>query len=180
MTTPTVRELTAADVDAVAAFFASMPSEDRTFFYQNVDDPAVIEAWAADPRRIRRCAVDADGNLLAIASLQPGVDWTSHVADLVLLVSPAARRQQVGRTMARAMLLEAAEHDLAKVTVMIAADNEGAVDMFRKIGFEPEALLRDQLRNPADGTVRDTVILSHLLSDTWAGMLTAGFQDALE
>lgn len=179
MTAPTVRELVADDADAVREFFAGMPPEDRTFFYQNVEDPAVIAAWAGDKRRIRRCAVDDGGALLAIAALNPGQDWTSHVADLVLLVSPAARRRQLGRTMARQMLIEAVQHGFTKVTVMIAADNEGAVDMFRKIGFDAEALLRDQLRDPNDGTLRDTVILSHLVTENWSAMLTGGFEGAL-
>ncbi|GAC1604466.1 MAG: GNAT family N-acetyltransferase [Acidimicrobiales bacterium] len=178
MTSPTVRELVPEDVDAVRTFFESMPAEDRTFFYQNVEDPSVIAAWAGDAHRVRRCAVDDDGTLLALAALQPGRDWTSHVADLVLLVAPAARRQQLGRTMARAMLIEAVHHGFLKVTVMIAADNEGAIDMFRKLGFEAEALLRDQLRNPNDGTLRDTVILSHLVEDNWSAMLTGGFEGA--
>ena len=179
MTAPTIRELVADDAAAVKRFFDAMPSEDRTFFYQDVDDPEVIAAWAGGANRVRRCAVDDDGTLLALASLEAGRDWTSHVAELVLAVAPAARRQHLGRTMARAMLVEAVQHGFLKVTVMIAADNEGAIDMFRKIGFEAEALLRDQLRNPDDGTLRDTVILSHLVEHTWASMLTGGFEGAL-
>ena len=179
MSTPIIRELVADDVDAVREFFASMPAEDRTFFYQDVENPAVIAAWAGDPRRVRRCAVDEDGHLLALAALQPGQDWTSHVADLVLLVAPAARRRQLGRTMARAMLLEAVRQGFSKVTVMIAADNTGAIDMFRKLGFDAEALLRDQLRDPSDGTLRDTVILAHLVADNWATMITGGIEGAL-
>lgn len=179
MTEPIVRELVAEDEEAVRGFFARMPAEDRTFFQQDVGDPTVIAAWAGDAHRIRRCAVDDDGQLLAIAALRPGSDWTSHVADLVLLVAPEARRRRLGRTMARAMLIEAVQHGLLKVTVMIAADNHAAVDMFRTIGFEPEALLRDQLRNPEDGTLRDTVVLAHLVEDNWAGMLAGGFEEAL-
>lgn len=174
-----VRELTSEDVPALREFFASMPEEDRTFFYQDVDNPAVIEAWASDERRIRRCIVDDDGRLLALAALQPGVDWTSHVADLLLLVDPTARRQQLGRTLARRMLIEALEHGLKKVSVLIAADNEGGIDMFRKLGFEGEALLRDQLMDPKDGTTRDAVVLAHLADDTWSAMLTGGFEEAV-
>ena len=176
---PQVRELTQEDAPAVREFFAKMPAEDRTFFYQDVDDPAVIAAWAADEKRLRRCATDDDGHLLALAALQPGLDWTSHVAELVLLVSPEARGQHLGRTLARAMLLEAVQQGYLKVTVMIAADDSRAVDMFTKMGFEGEALLRDQLRNPADGSLRDAVVLAHLVRETWASMASGGFEDAL-
>lgn len=177
--TPQVRELTRQDAPAVREFFATMPAEDRTFFYQDVEDPAVVEAWAADEQRLRRCATDDDGRLLALAALQPGSDWTSHVAELVLLVSPQARGQHLGRTLARAMLLEAVQHGYLKVTVMIAADNTAAIGMFTKMGFEGEALLRDQLRNPADGTLRDAVVLAHLVHETWASMASGGFESAL-
>lgn len=176
---PTVRELTREDAPAVRDFFATMPAEDRTFFYQDVENPAVIDAWAADERRVRRCATDDDGRLLALAALQPGVDWTSHVADLVLLVSPEARGQHLGRTLARVMLVEAFRQGYMKVTVMIAADDARAIDMFSKLGFEGEALLRDQLRNPSDGSVRDAVVLAHLVHETWASMSSAGFESAL-
>jgi ribosomal protein S18 acetylase RimI-like enzyme len=174
-----MRELTADDAPALREFFAEMPGQDRTFFFQDVDDPAVVDAWAGDPHRIRRCAVDAEGQLLAISALRPGNDWSSHVAELMLLVSPRARRQGVGRGVARAMLIEAVNRNFKKVSVMIAADNAGAIEMFHKLGFQPEALLRDQLQNPTDGELRDTVILSHMVEENWATMLTGGFESAV-
>lgn len=175
-----VRELTEADVPLLREFFAKIPDEDRTFFHQDVSDPVVVDSWASDPRRIRRCVVDEAGQIQALAALQPGVDWTSHVAELLLLVDPAARRQQLGRTLARTMLVEGLQKGFSKVSVMIAADNEGAIDMFQKLGFQGEALLRDQLKNPVDGTLRDTVILSHLVEDTWSTMLTGGFSEVAQ
>jgi ribosomal protein S18 acetylase RimI-like enzyme len=175
---PKVRELTAPDAPALRDFFTSMPAEDRTFFFQDVNDPAVAEGWAGDERRLRRAAIDADGRIVAFAALQPGVDWSSHVAEMVLVVAPEARRAGLGRTLARGMLLEAVEQGFKKVTVMIPADNEGAIQMFSKIGFQPEALLRDQLRSPEDGTLRDVVIVAHLVDETWSTMLTAGFEEA--
>jgi ribosomal protein S18 acetylase RimI-like enzyme len=174
-----VRELTAHDAPALREFFAEMPPSDRTFFFYDVDDPSVVQAFASDTRRLRRCVVDEHGRILALAALNPGVDWSSHVADLVLLVSPRARRRGLGRLLARTMLLEAVKHGFKKVTVMIAADSTGAIQMFTKLGFQGEALLRDQLRNPDDGELRDTVILAHMVDETWSAMVTAGFQDAV-
>ena len=85
----------------------------------------------------------------------------------------------VGRTMARDMLLHALERGYKKVTVVIPADNTGALTMFQKMGFEPEALLRDQLCSPQDGTLRDVAILAHLVDDNWSAMLTGGYEEAL-
>ncbi|WP_249011104.1 GNAT family N-acetyltransferase [Conexibacter sp. DBS9H8] len=176
---PDVRDLTQADGPALSAFFAEMPAEDRTFFQFDVDDPAVIDAYVSDDKRLRKAVVDDDGRLRALAALDPGLGWSAHVADLVLLVSPRARRQGLGKVLARTMLIEAVNHGYKKVTVTIASDNESAVEMFLRLGFEGEALLRDQLRNPGDGELRDTVILAHLVDDTWSTMVTGGFEDAV-
>lgn len=174
-----VRELTAEDTDALHAFFAGMPAEDRTFFWEDVTDPAVAATWAGDPRRIRRGAVDDDGNVVAFAALVPGVDWSSHVAEVVLVVAAAARRHGLGRALAQAMLIDAVERGFAKVTITIAADNPGAITMFQGIGFEGEALLRDHLRSPEDGALRDLVILAHMVDETYATMLAAGMDQVI-
>jgi ribosomal protein S18 acetylase RimI-like enzyme len=176
---PEVRELTAADASNLRDFFAALPAEDRTFFFADVTDPAVADAWARDDRRLRRCACGAEGEILAFAALEPGVDWSSHVAEMYLVVAPHARRQQLGRTLARAILIEAVERGFKKVTIRIAADNTGAIRMFQSIGFEGEALLRDQLCSPHEGQMRDMVILAHMVDDQWATMLTGGFDEAL-
>lgn len=77
------------------------------------------------------------------------------------------------------MLIEAVQQDFKKVTVMIPADNDAAIQMFRQLGFQPEALLHDQLRSPEDGTLRDIVIVAHRVDDTWSNMLTGGFEEAV-
>lgn len=176
---PNVRELTDADAGALRSFFGEMPAADRTFFQFDVDDPRVVDAYLGSGNRIRRVAADEHDRLLALATLTAGNDWSSHVADLVLLVAPDARGQGLGKLVARTMLIEAVKHGLKKVTVMIAADNQGAVTMFHRLGFEGEALLRDHLRNPEDGELRDTVVLAHMVDDTWSKMVTGGFEEAM-
>ena len=177
--TSEVRALTPDDAGTLQAFFQAIPAEDRTFFFQDVDDPAVAERWTADERAAPRGVFDESGQLVAFAALRPGNDWSAHVADMVLLVAPAGRRSGVGRTMARDMLVHALERGYKKVTVVIPADNTGALTMFQKMGFEPEALLRDQLCSPQDGTLRDVAILAHLVDDNWSTMLTGGYEEAL-
>jgi L-amino acid N-acyltransferase YncA len=174
-----VRELTAEDAPALREFFLALTAEDRTFFYEDVTDPAVADAWASDNRRLRRCACGEDRRVVAFTALQPGVEWSSHVAELVLVVAPDARRQGLGRKLAQGMLLEALEHGFRKVTIAIPADNEGAIQMFRTLGFEGEALLRDQLCSPEDNQLRDLVVLAHMVDEQWSTMLTGGFDEAV-
>lgn len=174
-----VRPVTAADASALHEFFAAMPAADRTFFFYDVSDPAVSASWAGDERLLSRAVVDGEGEIVAFAALQPGVDWSSHVADLILAVAPQQRRKGLGRSLAREMLLEALRNDFKKVTVKIAAGDTGAIEMFRKLGFEGEALLRDHLCSPEDGSLRDVVVLAHFADEQWATMMTGGMDKAL-
>ncbi len=46
------------------------------------------------------------------------------------------------------------------------------------VGFEPEVLLRGHVRDQT-GELRDLVVLAHLVDGSWAGMATAGMEEAL-
>lgn len=172
-----VRALTADDAGALGDFLAGLPAEDRTFFWSDVTDPAVAREWAGDERRIRRAAFADGGGIVAFTALVPGTDWSSHVAEIVLVVAPDARRGGVGKALARAMLIEAIQQGFSKVTVSIAADNAGAITMFQGIGFQAEALLRDHLLNPDDLEKRDLVLLAHLVDETFSTMAAGGLGD---
>jgi ribosomal protein S18 acetylase RimI-like enzyme len=176
-----VHELSPEDVGALHEFFADVPAEDRTFFKQDVTDPGVAEGWVRDQanqRCVRRLAVDDEGRIVAFAALLPGVEGSSHVAEMVLVVAGRARRQGLGRALARRMLIEAIEHGFKKLTVETAADNIAAVEMFQKIGFEPEALLRDHLYG-RDGQLHDIIILAHSVEENWSSMLAGGLEEAV-
>ena len=127
-------------------------------------------------RSVRLVAVDDAGRMLAFAALTPGIARTSHVADLRVVVAAAARRRGLARTLTRRMLVAALERGVRKVTIDVAATQTTVIEMFRRLGFEPEALLRDHLCD-AHGELQDLVVLSHLVDETWSGMLTAGLDD---
>jgi L-amino acid N-acyltransferase YncA len=173
-----IRELGSGDVEALQRFFAGVPAEDRTFFKEDVADPAAAQRWVDDRRSVTRLAVDGegDGDILAFAALSPGVERTSHVADLRLVVAATARGRGLGRSLARRMLLEAVGAGFRKVTVDLAAESTGAIDMFRGLGFVPEALLRDHLCDP-NGELHDLLVLAHAVADNWSAMATAGIGD---
>jgi RimJ/RimL family protein N-acetyltransferase len=82
--------------------------------------------------------------------------------------------------LAQSMLIGALRRDFTKVTVQVAADQPGAIAMFQGIGFQAEALLRDHLREPDSGRMRDLVILSHLVEETYAHLLAAGLDQVGE
>jgi L-amino acid N-acyltransferase YncA len=177
--TTDVREMRPEDAEPLCRFFADVPADDRTFFKEDIADArAVADRWIADEQSVRRVALGDGGEVVAFAALSPGVARTAHVADLRLVVAAAARGQGLGRALARRMLVEAVQQGFRKVTVDIAADNDGAIRMFQELGFQPEALLRDHLCD-ADGQLHDLAVLAHAVDEHWSGMLTAGIDEAV-
>jgi len=173
------RELTVADGERLRRFLAEVPADDRSFFKEDVTDPAVTDRWLHDERSLRLVVVDEDERVLAFAALSPGLARTSHVGDLRVVVAADARRAGLGRALTRRMLGEAVRRGLRKLTVEVAATQTAVIEMFRHLGFEPEALLRDQLCD-ASGELQDMIVLAHMVEDTWSTMLTAGTDKALE
>ncbi len=163
---------------ALEAFFQRVPEGDRTSFAEDVLAPGIVEEWVADERGRRAVAVDDDGGVLGYVAVLPLVGWSSHVGSLRVVVDPAARGKGVGRDLARHGLLTSLEMGLTKTVVEVVADAVPAIGMFEGIGFEPEALLRDHVKDRS-GELRDLVVLAHAVDDTWSGMATAGIEDAL-
>ena len=173
-----VQQLTPELVAPLHAFFARVPESDHNSFAEDVFAPGLVESWLADTRASRAAAVDDGGGIVGYVAVLPQVGWSSHVGSLRVVVDPAARGRGVGRALARHGVLTALQLGLTKIVVEVVATSVPAIGMFEAIGFEPEALLRDHVRDRS-GELRDLMVLSHLVDDTWSGMATAGLDDAL-
>ena len=75
-------------------------------------------------------------------------------------------------------LVEATGLGLTKLFVEVVAESTSAVTLFRNLGFDPEALLVDHIRD-RKGELRDLMVLAHALPDTWAAMGAAGIEEAV-
>jgi ribosomal protein S18 acetylase RimI-like enzyme len=106
----------------------------------------------------------------------PGIGWSSHVGELRLVVDPAARRQRLGRQMARWGLSEAVRMGLTKVFVELVADQGPAVAMFQDLGFVGEALLADHVRDRR-GESRDLIVLAHHVTENATSLAATGLDD---
>ena len=104
--------------------------------------------------------------------------WSSHVGEVRIVVDPAHRGRGVGRALARHAVLEALALGLRKMVVEVIADQDGLIAMFRGLGFEPEALLVDHVRDRS-GELRDLLVLAHSVEQQWASMAAAGIADGL-
>jgi GNAT superfamily N-acetyltransferase len=171
-----IRQLQPGDRDALTRFLRRVPEADRTFFKEDVDDPAVIDAWV-QPGPARAVAVDG-GEVLGSLSLVRLHGWSSHVGEIRLIVDPAHRGRGVGRALARRAVIEALDLGLEKLVVEVIAVQDSTVAMFRWLGFEPEALLTDHVRDRS-GELQDLMVLAHSVQEQWSAMINAGIADGV-
>jgi ribosomal protein S18 acetylase RimI-like enzyme len=171
-----IKRLEPADREALERFVARIPEGDRTFFKEDVEAPEVVDAWTR-PGPARALAVE-DGDVVGYVALVPLHGWSSHVGEVRVIVDPEHRGRGVGRALAHRAVMEAVELDLSKMVVEVVADQEPTIAMFRSLGFDPEALLTDHVRDQS-GSLRDLMVLAHSVEEQWSSMITAGIADEL-
>lgn len=170
------RPIEPGDEPALMRFFARIPEADRTFLKEDVDDPQVVAVWAG-PGPARVIALDG-GEVVGSVAVVPLHGWSSHVGEVRLVVDPEHRGRGIGRSLARHAVHEAVQLGLAKLVVEIISDQTALIGMFRALGFEPEALLADHVRDRS-GEVRDLLVLANDVESQFASMAAAGITEQL-
>ena len=169
-----IRKLEPKDQGLLEAFLSETPEDDRTFFKEDLTDRETISALVSDQRTLRLIAVDEAGRIAGYVRVIPGTGLMSHVGEVRLIVAPANRRGGVGRDLARRALVDSVKDlKLRKLFVEVVAEQDPAILMFKKLGFTPEALLRDHLRD-RKGTMHDLVLLCHFVDENWSGLESLG------
>jgi RimJ/RimL family protein N-acetyltransferase len=171
-----IRPLERGDREVLERFIERVPDADRTFFKEDVETPEVIAAWT-HPGPARAVAV-ADGEVVGYVAVVPLHGWSDHVGEVRVIVDPSHRGRGIGRALARRAVLDAFALDLRKVVVEVVADHAPTVAMFRALGFDPEALLTDHVRDRS-GALRDLMILAQQVDAQWAAMSVSGIADEL-
>jgi RimJ/RimL family protein N-acetyltransferase len=171
-----ITELRPTHVDALTRFFQELPDGDVTFIKEDVTDPDTVRSWTQGSAS-RWVAMDGDTVTGYVAIIRLS-GWSDHVGELRLVVHPTHRGTGLGGELARHGLSRALEAGLSKLVVELVADQEHALEMFLKIGFTGEALLRDHIRD-RDGGLRDLVLLAHHVDANWEAMTAVGLADEL-
>lgn len=170
-----IRPLEARDRDALEDFLRRIPEGDRTFFKEPAQDQTVVDSWVRDPFG-RWLAVQGRA-VLGYVAVVPLHGWSSHVGEIRLIVDPEHRGAGVGTSLARHAIIEALRTGLSKLVVEVLATQEFTIEMFRALGFDPEALLSGQVRDRS-GQLLDLMILAHTAGDAAAAVVAAGLADA--
>lgn len=169
-----LRALEPGDRDAWLRFVADVPGGDERFLKEDLADQDSFAGWVRDPGRL--VAVDGDEVAGTVAAL-PGRGWSSHVAELRLLVGGSYRGRGIGRALARRGLTTSLTLGCTHVYVEVVAEQESLIAMFGSLGFRPEAILEDFVRDSA-GEPHDLLLLTHHAAENWSALTGLGLDEA--
>ena len=156
----TLRPMTLEDGDALRAFAMELPPHDLLFMRRDITKPEGIGRWLDAVRRGAMYTVlceDAHG-IAGYSSLHlTELDWSQHVADLRVASAHRARGLGLGRLLTREAFNMALALGIEKVEARMTTDQQGARALFQELGFQPEALLKDEVKD-RDGEYHDLLI----------------------
>ncbi len=170
------------DGEAVLAFARGLSQHDLLFLRRDITQPDQVETWV---QRIEAgvttslLLLDDDGTIAGYATVDRNdLPWSQHVAELRVLVGPTLRGRGVGRLLTEEAFRIALGMGVDKVIGQMTVDQHQAIAVFRSLGFQPEALLRDHVKD-RDGNKHDLVILSHDIAAGQRTMAAVGVLDAV-
>jgi L-amino acid N-acyltransferase YncA len=177
----TVRYMTPADSQAMLAFARSLPEHDLLFLRRDITQPEVVERWAKGIEQggMTTVLADAAGQVVGYATIDRSeISWSRHVAELRVMVGPSMRGKGLGRLLTQEAFAIALGLGIEKMVAQMTLDQKGAIEVFEGIGFRPEALLKDQVKDRA-GKKHDLLVLTHEVAAFRSQMDAYGVTEAL-
>jgi RimJ/RimL family protein N-acetyltransferase len=89
------------------------------------------------------------------------------------------RGKGLGRLLTQEAFALALELGIEKMVAQMTVDQKGAIAVFEGMGFRPEALLRDHVKD-REGKKHDLLVLSHDVARFQSQMDAYGVSEALE
>jgi L-amino acid N-acyltransferase YncA len=178
----TLRLMSGSDGSVALAFARALPEHDLLFLRRDITQPEAIEIWlnGIERGRITSVLAESGGQVQGYATVDRGeLSWSPHVAELRVLVSAAMRGKGLGRLLTQEAFAIALGLGIEKIVAQMTVDQKGAIAVFEGMGFRPEALLRDQVKD-REGRKHDLLILAHEVAKFHAQMEAYGVTKAFE
>ena len=166
----TIRPLEADDVEALYAFFQSIPRKDRIFlkgrYPRQEHHPGMVQQHRLGRRHPHRGDRGRRYRRRGLAASRAPRLEKSHIGKLRLVVHPDFRRQGLAVEMINeliAVALHTGSIEQLNAECMVDVQR-GAILLLQLVGFVQRAILPGQVRD-IEGTVHDLALLSYTLRD---------------
>lgn len=156
------RPMTSACRDPMLSFARELPEQDLLFLDRDIAQGAVVDQWIHDITEGKLVTIVAwQGEMIiGYATLDRGnARWTRHVAELRVVVAESCRGIGLGGWLLELVFEMALEAGVTKLVARMTPDQTGAQNMFQRLGFEQEAVLRDHALD-ANGLTHDLLVLA--------------------
>jgi RimJ/RimL family protein N-acetyltransferase len=143
-------------------FFEDLEDTDRQYLRNDVSNYRVVREWFnnLNYNRVFPLLAMHEGRIVANATLhRKPYGWMRHVGEIRIVVSPSFRKRGLARIMFTELIHTAQEAGLDKLTAEMAVTQTGAIEVFRKMGFQDEAILKGYIRDAKD-EVCDLLIMT--------------------
>ncbi len=177
----TVRPMGPDDRGAVLAFADGLPDHDLLFLRRDIRDAEVIDRWIGQvgSGQMTTLLAFADDELLGYSSIDRSqLQWSSHVAEIRVVISEAARGKGLGRLLVEGAFQAAVAAGIEKVVARMTPDQKGAVAAFEGLGFRPEGLMRNHVRDLA-GEKHDLLVMGLDIVALHGTLESYGLDDAV-
>ncbi len=154
--------MSAGDAVEIQTFAASLPAHDLMFLRRDIVKPEVVDSWLKKIDSGINVTVIAriDATIVGYGTLSMGdIDWSRHVAEIRIMVAPDCRETGVGRTLIRELFRLALDRNIEKIFARMTVDQTGARKLFQELGFRPEALLANEVKDRS-GKLHDVLSLA--------------------
>ena len=155
-----IRAMNENDGPALMAFAQSLPPHDTLYMRRDITRPAGVETWikALSQGIIYSLLAEDDHGVSGYSTVNLNdLEWTRHVADLRVATAERARGNGLGRVLVREAFNIALALGIEKLFARMTPDQQGARVLFQELGFLPEALLKDHVKD-RDGKYHDLLL----------------------
>jgi RimJ/RimL family protein N-acetyltransferase len=157
-----IRPLTAEDNEKIYEMFASM-SEEALRWGMPPYTRERIERWMRNIENLIILGAEHDRRLIGYAQIHKGSQPRRiGTAGLAIYLHQDYQGAGLGTEMTGLLLEVAGKNGVHKVNLETVADNEAAMRLFEKMGFEVEGRIRDSYRG-ADGGYHDIIAMGKIL-----------------
>lgn len=157
-----IRPLAESDRPALLTFGRQLPQDDLLYLEDDFQNPEIIARLvnAHQAENWRQIVAEVGGEIVGYSSARRLVGWSSHVAEIALLVSPELRRKGVGVSLAQAIFDAARDLGANKIIVEMLDEQESGRAIFERLGFRIEGTLMRHTRD-RQGSYHNMLILSY-------------------
>ncbi len=164
-----LRPLGRYDGKPLLEFYQGLPEEERLSLRDDVTRPEWVRRFLEQvgSGEVISFGVEIRGALVGAASLyRLRHGWSAHVGELRISVASGSRRNGVGSILASVLVRVARGIGVEKLVAHMMEQQRPALQTFERLGFTPEAVLKDHVKDIA-GNKHDLLVYSSDVAHIW-------------